>query len=180
MDYVNVPVTKFADTCLIPRPSMTQLLKGRNKKVSDEVISKIHNAYPDLSVMWLLFGEGDMLNNSNIKISEPQISTNPEQDARQNIDFQFENSMFPDFISESNNFQSRTDTAIPDDSFKQHQPKSAINPHSPTTNSFRLQENETPAEKACPSPKEKRHVVNIMVFYSDNSFESFVPQSKQN
>ena len=25
---------------------------------------------------------------------------------------------------------------------------------------------------------EKRHVVNIMVFYSDMSFESFVPQKK--
>ena len=48
----------FADTCDIPRPTLSQLLNGRNKKVSDEVIGKIHRAYPSLNVMWLMFGNG--------------------------------------------------------------------------------------------------------------------------
>ena len=30
----------FADTCDIPRPTLSQLLNGRNKKVSDEVIAQ--------------------------------------------------------------------------------------------------------------------------------------------
>ena len=50
----------FADNCKIARPTLSQLLTGRNKKVSDEVVSKIHEAYPELSIMWLLFGEGAM------------------------------------------------------------------------------------------------------------------------
>ena len=54
--------SQFADTCVIPRPTLSQLLNGRNKKVSDEVISKIHRAYPSLNIMWLLFGDGEMLN----------------------------------------------------------------------------------------------------------------------
>lgn len=56
----GIAVTQFADTCRIPRPTLSQLLNGRNKKVSDEIISKIHTAYPSLSMMWLMFGEGNM------------------------------------------------------------------------------------------------------------------------
>ena len=56
--------SQFADTCVIPRPTLSQLLNGRNKKVSDEVIAKIHRAYPSLNIMWLLFGDGEMLHGS--------------------------------------------------------------------------------------------------------------------
>ncbi len=54
--------TRFADLCKIPRPSISQLLNGRNKKISDILVGQIHSAFPELSVVWLLFGEGDMIN----------------------------------------------------------------------------------------------------------------------
>lgn len=73
LDARQISVTQFADECSIPRPTASQLLAGRNKKVSDEIIGKIHNKYPDLSIVWLMFGEGDMVTNGNIKTSEPQI-----------------------------------------------------------------------------------------------------------
>ena len=72
IDHIAMPVTQFADACGIPRPSMSQLLSGRNKKVSNELISKIHDAFPDLNVLWLMFGQGDMLVASNTLLSEPQ------------------------------------------------------------------------------------------------------------
>lgn len=50
MEYRQIPISQFADTCNIPRPTLSQLLNGRNKKVSDELITKIHDAYPSLSV----------------------------------------------------------------------------------------------------------------------------------
>ena len=67
--------SQFADTCVIPRPTLSQLLNGRNKKVSDEVIAKIHRAYPSLNIMWLLFGDGEMLHGSveNIDGNENQV-----------------------------------------------------------------------------------------------------------
>lgn len=52
--------SQFADRCGIPRPSLSQILSGRNKKISDVIIGQIHKAYPELSVLWLLFGEGAM------------------------------------------------------------------------------------------------------------------------
>ena len=72
INHLNIPVTQFADNCSIPRPTLSQLLNGRNKKVSDELIGKIHETYPELSVLWLMFGEGDMLHKKNIEISEPK------------------------------------------------------------------------------------------------------------
>ena len=47
--------------------------------MSDELIAKIHAAYPELSVLWLMFGEGTMLMQSNTQISEPQNArTSPD------------------------------------------------------------------------------------------------------
>lgn len=61
MDSMGLSSSQFADTCGISRPTLSQLLSGRNKKVSDVIIGLIHKAFPQLSVVWLLFGEGDML-----------------------------------------------------------------------------------------------------------------------
>ena len=63
LDSRQISITQFADECGIPRPTGSQLLAGRNKKVSDEIISKIHSAYPDLNIVWLMFGEGNMVTN---------------------------------------------------------------------------------------------------------------------
>lgn len=59
---LGVTNSQFADKCGIPRPSLSQLLGGRNKKISDVIVGQIHQAYPELSVLWLLFGEGPMIN----------------------------------------------------------------------------------------------------------------------
>lgn len=53
--------SQFADICGIPRPTLSQLLSGRNKKISDLLVGQIHRAFPQLSVLWLLFDEGDMI-----------------------------------------------------------------------------------------------------------------------
>ena len=60
MDEMDLTNSQFADKCGIPRPTLSQLLTGRNKKISDVLVGQIHNAFPRLSVLWLLFGEGDM------------------------------------------------------------------------------------------------------------------------
>lgn len=75
INYSKIPVTQFADNARIPRPSLSQLLNGRNRKVSDEVITKIHSAYPQLNMMWFIFGEGEMIQvkaDSNTTPLQPQ------------------------------------------------------------------------------------------------------------
>jgi transcriptional regulator with XRE-family HTH domain len=51
--------TQFADTIGVARPIVSHILSGRNKP-SLEVIQKIVDAFPDLSLPWLLKGVGNM------------------------------------------------------------------------------------------------------------------------
>lgn len=60
IDSLGITNSQFADNCGIPRPSLSQIISGRNKKVSDLIVGQIHKRYPELSVLWLLFGEGEM------------------------------------------------------------------------------------------------------------------------
>lgn len=167
----------FADKCKIARPTLSQLLSGRNKKVSDEIISKIHESYPSLSILWLLFGEGNMElfptealplenaiseitdeNNSNTEISDGLASA---QNSSPVIDFDYEN------------FESDQDS------------KQDIDLRGPITNAMRMLANsnrnatvDSSNSKDGTSSNSEKKIVNIMVFYSDNSFDSFLPASK--
>ena len=52
--------SQFADRCSISRPTLSLLLSGKNKKISDVMLSQIHEAFPKVSILWILFGEGEM------------------------------------------------------------------------------------------------------------------------
>lgn len=136
----------FADKCDIPRPTLSQLLNGRNKKVSNEVLDKIHIAYPDLSMMWLMFGEGEMLSEIGKNITNVQSSIfgeNEEFETEKLIDSN--NTNIEDASSVAMVLQSLSKTVDNNKKIKQE------------------------------GLSDEKRIVNIMVFYSDNSFESFVP-----
>ena len=136
----------FADKCDIPRPTLSQLLNGRNKKISNEVLDKIHVAYPELSMMWLMFGEGEMMSEIGKNITNLQSS----------------------IFDENEEFNED----IESDDIKQNRVQDA-NPVVEALQSLSMNMVKT-QDKSGSSENEKR-IVNIMVFYSDNSFESFVP-----
>lgn len=59
IDKQGISFSQFADRCGIPRPSFSQMMSGRNKKVSNIMLGQIHEGFPSLSLNWLLFGEGE-------------------------------------------------------------------------------------------------------------------------
>ena len=136
----------FADKCDIPRPTLSQLLNGRNKKVSNEVLDKIHIAYPDLSMMWLMFGEGEMLSEIGKNITNVQSSIFDENE-------EFETEKLID--SNDTNIDDASSVAMVLQSLSKS-----------VDNNKKIKQEGLSDEK---------RIVNIMVFYSDNSFESFVP-----
>lgn len=71
IEYTGLPFSQFADTAQIPRPTLSQILNGRNKKISNELIAKLHEGFPKLNVIWMLFGEGTM-ENSDSGSASPQ------------------------------------------------------------------------------------------------------------
>lgn len=164
ISYINIPVTQFADNCKIPRPTLSQLLNGRNKKVSDELISKIHEAYPQLSVLWLMFGEGNMLHNSNIQTSEPQNSMMIDFGASEESDSEPTISHLPFENTPTNNTSNteNIDTQVLD-STPTDLSDTTIDVTTDTPTTFTLNSNQD------------KKIVNIIIYYNDNSFESFVP-----
>ncbi len=171
MNYLNIANSQFADSCRIPRPTISQILNGRNKKISDELIGKIHETYPSLSVLWLMFGEGDMLVNSNIKISEPQSSPI--------IDFgSIEQSNGEDIIPSLNFDNSEEENTSDNFTTENITPKSEVSTFSPT-NTTGKQSTEAKTSISFNTNASKK-IVNILVFYSDNSFESFTPAATKN
>lgn len=111
METSKVTISQFADTCGIPRPTMSQLMNGRNKRISDEVINKIHNGFPNLSILWLMFGEGQMELNPNIEISEPQnngirvISDQETAKIQANTSADTESSAYPETVPDNASFE---------------------------------------------------------------------------
>ncbi len=164
MNLTQITSSQFADTCNIPRPTISQILNGRNKKISDEIIGKIHSSYPTLSMLWLMFGEGDMLINKNIEISGEQNHLNPSESAQQSID----NNLFTSSLDFDFNCTENTSEKLNIDF-------SNINTHEQPSNS----NNSNNTKQLSLSPDSNKTIVNIMVFYSDNSFESFTPANRK-
>lgn len=181
--YLNtrgISITQFADECDIPRPSASQLLAGRNKKVSDEIIGKIHYTYPELSVSWLMFGEGEMVIGGNIATSKPQIEPSDTENNTQKADIQ-------DYSSQDENLFSVTDS----DSEKSEEPETeefsfvgntfAFAGNTSTTStptaaaSSQPQSQQSPTRPITVTPGKGKCVTGIVVYYSDSTYESFVP-----
>lgn len=168
MDSLEIPSSQFADSCRIPRPTLSQLLNGRNKKISDEIITKIHEAYPELSIVWLMFGEGDMRVPTNIRFSEPQKQDYHPIESPQSQLNQANNEMRP-----QNNFvgiSSQSRNSTPYDLFQPSENHSLP----PKSNNIDSEPSVERVLNSIQNEKTKK-ITTILVFYDDNSFESFTP-----
>lgn len=151
IEYKGVSITQFADQCGIPRPTLSQLLSGRNKKLSDVIVKLIHDRFPDLSVLWLMFGEGEMILPTPIN---PSLASEAEK--------------FMDGLSEideDENLSGLTYANFASNSSENKQ-VSSLHLH-----------NETAPQIGKSEPK-PRKVKSITVFYDDNSYETFLPEKK--
>lgn len=163
MDYAQIAISQFADTCNIPRPTISQILNGRNKKISDELIGKIHTAFPDLSVVWLMFGEGPMLTGSNIKTSEPENSQRLTFDDDQTSEHEM-------FVSEREPLlQSQEIPPIryESDTMRENSIKHDISTSNRTPNEI--------SEVISGKIETSKKITSIVVFYADNTFQTFNP-----
>ncbi|MGM9868706.1 MAG: hypothetical protein ACI30R_03635 [Sodaliphilus sp.] len=159
----------FADTCDIPRPTLSQLLKGRNKKVSDELISKIHTAYPTLNIMWLMFGDGEMIV-PNAKSLPSPTEAQPAENA--------------EFSADSESTSESRPAGTPsiffgDDDYASSAP--APGPVAALSAVIQDMAHKSPASapNGHPVGEGGKRVSSIMVFYTDNSFEEFVPRNRR-
>ncbi len=155
MDSLGIQSSQFADSCEIPRPSFSQLLSGRNQKVSDVLIKKIHSAYPELSVMWLMFGEGNMLSKSDDEDEhEKRMDQNSAEKPEKPVNDK-ESSVYSS-LTGLNADEKATQNSI----FQQFE------------DNKKILELQLQIEKLQKNP---RRVAQITVYYDDSTFETFLP-----
>lgn len=168
--------SQFADSCGIPRPSLSQLLTGRNKKINDMMVGQIHSAYPDLSVVWLLFGEGDMLNSLAYRPADYSAGSATDGEI-------FDSDMFSldDGVSNTSKkiIFSGNDAAASKNS-KENGLNNASNvglksDYKDEKLAAKIKELTTKIEFLTKNP---RKVKQITVYYDDFTFETFIPESK--
>lgn len=171
--YSGLSSSQFADKAGIPRPTISQLLHGRNKSLNNQILSKLDEAFPELNLMWLLFGRGDMQNTGNIKISEQQKSSEIGIDIFEDIDEQ----------PIDNVVQSKIDFSISDKSGVIYEENARIESERPVLSG--ISENtkqetpfslgQLPLTSSNTPVNESRKISSIIVVYSDGSFETFKP-----
>ena len=167
LDQTGISNSQFADTCEIPRPTLSQLLNGRNKKVSDEVISKIHRAYPSLNIMWLMFGDGEMLPSGNGQAA----AENGVADRNGHAD---------GHVDEPSQRAISFDEDVQGDYRHAARPVQRVATPSTMTETIQSIMRSTAAGRMPQrgaSPADRR-VVKMLVFYSDGRFEEFEPTTQ--
>lgn len=166
MNAKGIASSQFADSCEIPRPSFSQLLSGRNQKVSDILIRKIHSEYPELSIVWLMFGEGSMLTmpmegregDGTLKTEGETLNSNKNEIEIEN------NSTNGKGQDEYSNLTGLTATPESSQIILEQQLES----------NKRMLELQLQIENLQKNP---RKVTHITVYYDDCTFETFVPAS---
>lgn len=152
--------SQFADAVGMPRSSFSQLMNGRNKSINDATIVKIHTAFPDLSIQWLLFGEGSMIVNGNGGASAPSAQPNDfsaTQQQQSQLSFFDENAIFERAREDGSKYAQDLEAE--------------------------KRSNEPSLEYQAPIDPSQwvhktavRKVVKVLVFYDDNTYEEFMPR----
>lgn len=197
MQYTGLSSSQFADSSAIPRPTLSQIITGRNKKISNEIFAKLHDAFPQLNIMWLMFGDGNMLcnpNNNETDVTKPEtnsilneshISDNSNSRIQQHLEFGSStekpsnlsvNLHKSDFFPAENVVNPNEPTRKP----KQGPSPAVIFSQIYTKNSeINAQQNNNShnSSKSTINATQdtSKRISSIMVFYSDNSFETFKP-----
>lgn len=180
LDFKGLSNSQFADLCGIPRPTLSQLFSGRNKKISDILIGQIHGIFPELSVVWLLFGEGEMLVGNGASAASSanadggfsgDISgaTENNSDSGANLfsgaSMAAETEEMPTYGGRIVEYDSLD--ALGNTPFSANQSVGQRD-----TSNYRIRELE---RKIANLKKNPRKVVQITVYYDDNTFETFKP-----
>jgi len=180
----------FAEKCGISRATLSQMLTGRNKKISDIIIGQIHCAYPSLSIMWLLFNEGKMwIDSTNSPTGEylGNVEDLLEAEGKYKSISDCINSDDNQFGQNCLNYSRQNECENPDNrgdvgAYVKNVRENGLNDHinsNQITNPEHVNNNTKNSKsfnKIEISRTKSKKVVQITLYYDDSTFESFYPK----
>lgn len=170
--HYNLNNKQFANELCIAEATISSIYKGRSKPTNN-LVQAIHQVYPAININWLMFGEGEMLN---------PLSGSSLQNGQQPI----ESGMLPfdqepnDAIGQNVGLSSSPAAAQMPQNVRETSANYAQNMpqyHGPAID-IQLAEVVSQLKKANEVDKVERKIKEIRVFYSDGTYESFIPNNK--
>ncbi|MBQ0089726.1 MAG: helix-turn-helix transcriptional regulator [Prevotellaceae bacterium] len=79
MEYSQLSQKDFANTLGISESSLSSIFNGRTRPTNNHT-QAIHKAYPTININWLLFDEGDMLNDQSNNKDDYNSNFNTNKD----------------------------------------------------------------------------------------------------
>ncbi|MEN8227623.1 MAG: helix-turn-helix transcriptional regulator [Bacteroidota bacterium] len=154
LDLEQLSPSKFADIIGVQRSSVSHIISGRNKP-SFDFLQKTLKAFPGLHADWLILGEGTMYEHMGRGVSgnlfdpplEPAEASSPADIS--------EEAQLTDQIGDS-------EPADQDPGFREKSDMAQLSTEAEDTYKAALQES-------------GRKIVQVMVFYDDDTFRSFDP-----
>lgn len=144
----------FAQFIEMSPASLSSIFNDRTKPTLN-IVEAIKKKIPDINTDWLMFGSGDMY-----------VGSNPNASAAPGATKRVENGLF-DMASPVIDFETSPAPT----------PQSVV-PSSSVSNSVRNTHRTLPYEEVKQIDKPQRKVVEIRVFYDDQTWESFSPMKK--
>lgn len=138
---------EFADSINVAQATISQILRGRNMPSTD-ILLRLHQRYPDISLDWLLTGEGEMSENN--KSNE---TTSPTAEMG--------NDDYPLFAENPKKTSERT-------SLPENRKEIALEKGQNSTKEIVHQE-------IIYKERPPRKITEIRIFFDDNTYETFKP-----
>ena len=193
MNIYNLTPSQFADKTGIQRASVSHILADRNKPSLD-VFLKIHRAFPDIELNWLVADEGEAPVIADVPqeaaVNEVDNAIAEEQEAPSQVQQRVATTLFPSFMEEvplevqkvapvvqrhekqkPESSQSDTsgkavasDAVIQQESNRDNQLPFTVAPQADETLSLKM-------ESEC-----SKRIREIKIFYDNGTYETFVPE----
>lgn len=145
MDSQQMSQKEFAQYTGISEGSLSGVLNGRTRPTLN-IVDSIHNSFPRVSISWLMFGQGDMMESANVQTD----AANQAQNTKNSV---VSMSLFGD-----------EDISVA--------PPSPVVPANSDGNISR----QVPETVVKYIDKPARKITEIRIFYDDQTWESFVPK----
>lgn len=179
----NITPAQFADELGVQRSGISHILNGRNKPSLD-FIQKVLKRYSDISINWLMFGDGPMFNangNDLNKFEKPlsiqSIDPKSEKVEKQSNKSTLQPSLI-DLFDSDEEIEKDNESGINESEFDTF-------PDDMPINSYKRGESEVEKHLSKKTLKDNaftakgtinKKIIRIVIFYDDKSFSDYTPE----
>ena len=179
MEWTNMSQQEFAEKLQISPASLSSVFSGRTRPTS-LYISAIHREFPQISVNWLMFGEGQMLLPKTESLTSPtDLFNQPTQEVAEGTNSKtphVDAALSANGSANQSSAENLLDITTPGSSNRHRRTRltDRVQPSAevPTPDMSTL---EALREMTNSFDKQERRITEIRVFYDNGTYESYFP-----